>query len=104
MSNRREFIMLVGGAAMYPLAARAQQPSMPIVGLVAPRSPEESDRLGAPFRKGLNETGTIEGQNVIVEYHWLEGQYETFTGADGRPRAPSSYRHRRDLSWSSTGS
>ena len=49
---------------------------MPIVGLVGPRSPEESTRLGAAFRKALNETGYIEAQNVMVEYHWLEGKYD----------------------------
>ena len=73
--QRREFITLLGGAVAWPLAARAQQPAMPIVGLVGPRSPEESTRLGAAFRKALNETGYVEGQNVMVEYHWLEGQY-----------------------------
>jgi len=74
--QRREFISLLGGAATWPLAARAQQPAMPIVGLVGPRSPEESTRLGAAFRKALNETGYIEAQNVMVEYHWLEGKYD----------------------------
>jgi putative ABC transport system substrate-binding protein len=74
--RRREFITLLGGAAAWPLAARAQQPAMPIVGLVGPRSPEESTRLGAAFRKALNETGYIEAQNVMVEYHWLEGKYD----------------------------
>ena len=49
---------------------------MPMVGLLSPRSPVDSARLGAAFRKGLNETGTIEGQNLTVEYHWLEGQYD----------------------------
>jgi hypothetical protein len=49
---------------------------MPIVGLVSPRSPEDSARLGAAFRKALSEAGYIEGQNVMVEYHWLEGQYD----------------------------
>ena len=74
--RRREFITLLGGvAATLPLAAHAQQPVMPIVGLVSPRSPEDSARLGAAFRKALSETGYIEGQNVMVEYHWLEGQY-----------------------------
>jgi putative ABC transport system substrate-binding protein len=75
--RRREFITLLGGAAVaWPCAARAQQPAMPIVGLVGPRSPEESTRLGAAFRKALNETGYIEAQNVMVEYHWLEGKYD----------------------------
>jgi putative tryptophan/tyrosine transport system substrate-binding protein len=74
--KRRDFITLLGGAAAaWPLAARAQQAGMPIVGLVSPRSPEDSARLGAAFRKALNETGYIEGQNVMVEYHWLEGQF-----------------------------
>src|SRR5262249_17926252 len=76
--RRREFIFTLGGAAAaWPLAARAQQqPAMPVVGLVGPRSPEESTRLGAAFRKALNETGYIEAQNVMVEYHWLEGKYD----------------------------
>ena len=74
--KRREFITLLGGAVAWPLAAGAQQPAMPIVGLVGPRSPEESTRLGAAFRKALNETGYIEAQNVMVEYHWLEGKYD----------------------------
>src|SRR5262249_3217370 len=73
---RRKFLATLGGAAaVWSLAARAQQPALPIVSFVTGRSPEESARLGAAFRKGLNETDYIEGQNVMVEYHWLEGQY-----------------------------
>jgi ABC-type uncharacterized transport system substrate-binding protein len=72
--KRRAFITLLGGAAAWPLVARAQQPAIPIVSIVAGRSPEA--RLGSAFRKGLNEIGYIEGQNVTVEYHWLEGQYD----------------------------
>jgi putative ABC transport system substrate-binding protein len=74
--KRRKFISLVGGAATWPFAARAQQPGMPIVGFVSNRSAEASVRQTAAFRKGLSETGYVEGQNVMVEYHWLEGQYD----------------------------
>src|SRR5262249_8418402 len=75
--KRREFITLIAGAiAALPLAARGQQPATPIVGFVTGRAAEDSARLGAAFRKGLNETGHVEGQSVMVEYHWLEGQYD----------------------------
>jgi putative ABC transport system substrate-binding protein len=75
--RRRGFITLLGGAAVaWPLATRAQQQAMQVVGLVSSRSREASVRNAAAFRKGLNETGYVEGQNVTVEYHWLEGQYD----------------------------
>jgi putative tryptophan/tyrosine transport system substrate-binding protein len=74
--RRREFITLVGGTAVaWPFVARAQQPAMPVVGFVRVGSADASARFGAAFRKGLNETGYAEGQNVTVEYHWVEGQY-----------------------------
>src|SRR5260370_18603889 len=73
--KRREFITLLGGGAAWPLAARAQQSAIPIVGFVEGRSAEATVRQAAAFRKGLNETGYVEGQNVMVEYHWLDGQY-----------------------------
>src|ERR1700690_3758562 len=75
--KRREFFTLVGGAAVtWPFAARAQQPALPVVGFIRDGSADASARLAAAFRKGLNETGYVEGQNVTVEYHWLEGQYD----------------------------
>src|SRR3974390_621056 len=75
--RRRDFIKgIVGPTIVWPLAVLAQQPAMPVVGLVNARSPEASARHEAAFRKGLNETGYVEGQNVMVEYHWLDGQYD----------------------------
>jgi putative ABC transport system substrate-binding protein len=74
--RRREFILAVGSAATWPLAGRAQQPAMPVIAFIRDGSADGSARLVAAFRKGLNETGYVEGQNVMVEYHWLEGQYD----------------------------
>jgi putative ABC transport system substrate-binding protein len=73
--KRRETITLLGGVAAWPLAARGQQP-LPLVEYLHPGSPEVGARDVAAFRKGLGETGYIEGQNVTVGYHWLEGRYD----------------------------
>jgi putative tryptophan/tyrosine transport system substrate-binding protein len=73
---RREFIALAGGVAILPLPIRAQQAALPIVGFVVGRSANRSERYVTAFRKGLSESGYVEGQNVTVEYHWLEGQYD----------------------------
>jgi putative ABC transport system substrate-binding protein len=73
--KRREFITLLGGASAWPLAARAQQPSLPVVGFVHPGTSSGMTRYAAAFRSALSEAGYVEGQNVAVEYHWLEGQY-----------------------------
>jgi putative ABC transport system substrate-binding protein len=75
--RRREFIALLGGAApAWPLAAHAQQTVMPLVGFINGGAPDAAASFGAAFRRGLAETGYVEGQNVTVEYHWLDGRYE----------------------------
>jgi putative ABC transport system substrate-binding protein len=77
MMRRREFITVLGGAALAsPLAARAQQAALPVVAFVSSRSANDDLRYGTVFRKGLSEAGAIPGQNVAVEYHWLDGRYE----------------------------
>jgi putative ABC transport system substrate-binding protein len=74
--QRRDFIRLLGGTVLWPLAAHAQQPTMPVVAFLRTGSADANTRNVAAFRKGLNETGYVEGQNVTVEYHWLESPYD----------------------------
>jgi ABC-type uncharacterized transport system substrate-binding protein len=74
--RRRNFLAFVGGAATWPLVARAQQRTLPVVGFVSGLAPEPSARNAAAFRTGVSESGYVEGQNVTVEYHWLEGHYD----------------------------
>jgi putative tryptophan/tyrosine transport system substrate-binding protein len=77
--RRREFIAGLGSTAAWPLTARAQQAALPVIGFVDGGSAESRARPAAAFRRGLGEAGYVEGQNVIIEYHWLEGRYNGLT-------------------------
>jgi putative ABC transport system substrate-binding protein len=74
--ERREFIVGIGVSSAWPLAARAQQQATPVVAFLRTGSADGNARFVTAFRKGLEETGFIEGQNVTIEYHWFEGHYE----------------------------
>ena len=74
--GRRQFIFAFGTTAVWPIAARAQQPALPVIGPLNHGSEDAAARNVAAFRKGLSEAGFVEGQSVTVEYHWLEGHYD----------------------------
>ena len=79
--RRREFITLIGGATAWPLAARAQP--VPIIGYLSSRAADTEAHLVAAFRRGLNETGYIEGRNVVLEFRWAQGQYDRLPNLAG---------------------
>jgi putative ABC transport system substrate-binding protein len=74
--KRREFLGLIGSAAVWPLTARAQQPPVPVIGFLSSRTPKQAEYIVAALRDGLKEIGYIEGQNVAIEYRYAESQYD----------------------------
>src|SRR5258708_17870321 len=81
--RRRELVTLLGGAAAWPLAARAQQPAIPVIGYLGARSLETDRLLVAEFHRGLGEAGYVEGRNLTVEYRWADNQYDRLPALAG---------------------
>ena len=78
--RRRDFMTILAGAAAYPLLAGAQQKAMPVIGFLSGVSPGPYAPFVAAFRRGLSETGYVEGQNLTIEYRWAESSYDRLPG------------------------
>ena len=81
--KRREFLSLPGAATAWPLAARAQQPAIPVIGFINPASPVELAQRVAAFRNGLAELGFVEGRTVMIEFRWAQGRYDELPALAG---------------------